>query len=137
MSTDEMRKLVKTHADCETNLDLEGVLGTLVENPVYEFHPARLRLEGKENIKQFYREHFDLFFPLIESYTLINECWDSHSVCMEYDICLKAPYNLKGVYRIMVILTRKESLLVGERFYVDIELARLMTGTSFDKFFKF
>lgn len=137
MSIDEMHKLVKKHSDCETNLDLEGVLGTLVDSPIYEFHPARLRLEGKENIKQFYHEHFDSFFPLIESHTLINECWDTHRVCMEYDLCLKAPYDLKRAYRIMVVLTRKASLLIGERFYVDIELARLMAGTSFDRFVKF
>jgi hypothetical protein len=136
MSIDEMHNLVKKHSDCETNLDLEGVLGTLIDNPVYEFHPARLKLEGKENIKQFYHEHFYSFFPLINSHTLINECWDSHSACMEYDLSLKAPHN-KKTYRIMVILTKKESLLVGERFYVDIELAQLMAGKSFDKFVKF
>lgn len=136
MSIVDMRDLVKKHSDCETNLDLEGVLATLIDNPVYEFHPARLRLEGKENVKQFYREHFDLFFPLIESYTSINECWDSQSACMEYDLSLKAPYDMR-TYRIMVVLMRKETLLVGERFYVDIELAQLMAGTSFDKFVKF
>ena len=88
MTINEMRKLVQKHADLETKLDLEGVLATLVENPIYEFYPDRLRLEGKENIREFYRDHFDSFFPLIKSHVMINECWDAHSACMEYDLYL-------------------------------------------------
>lgn len=137
MTVDDMRKLVQKHSDLETNLDLEGVLETLVENPIYEFHPARLRLEGKESIRQFYRDHFDSFFPLIKSHVLINECWDTHSACMEYDLYLKEPYDPNRAYRIMVVLSEENSLLKGERFYVDNELAQLMAGPSFNKFVKF
>ena len=137
MTVDEMHQLVQKHADLETKLDLEGVLSTLVENPVYEFHPARLRLEGKDNIRQFYRDHFDNFFPLILSHQPVNECWDSHSACLEYDLFLKPPHQPDRAYRIMVVLTEKNSLLVGERFYVENELAQLMAGPSFSKFVKF
>lgn len=137
MTVDEMRNIVKKHADLETQLDLDGVLATLVDNPIYEFHPDRLRLEGKENIRQFYQDHFNYFFPLIKSHTLINECWDANSACLEYDIYLKEPYDPNHAYRINVVLTEKNSLLIGERFYVENELARLMAGPSFDKFTKF
>lgn len=137
MTVDEMRKLVQKHSDLESNLDLEGVLETLVENPTYEFHPARLRLEGKENIRQFYRDHFDSFFPLIKSYVMVNQCWDTHSACMEYDLYLKEPHDPSRAYRIMVVLSEENSLLKGERFYVENELAELMAGSSFDKFLKF
>lgn len=137
MTVDDMRKLVQKHSDLETNLDLEGVLKTLVENPIYEFHPARLRLEGKENIRQFYRDHFDSFFPLIKSHVMINECWDTHSACMEYDLYLKEPHDPGRAYRIMVVLSEENSLLKGERFYVENELAQLMAGSSFNKFINF
>lgn len=137
MTVDDMRKLVQKHSELETNLDLEGVLETLVENPVYEFHPARLKLEGKENIRQFYREHFDSFFPLIKSHVMINECWDTHSACMEYDLYLKEPHDPSRAYRIIVVLSEENSLLKGERFYVENELAQLMAGSSFNKFIKF
>lgn len=137
MTIDNMRKLVQKHSELETNLDLEGVLETLIENPIYEFHPARLRLEGKENIRQFYRDHFDSFFPLIKSHVMINECWDTHSACMEYDLYLKEPHDPSRAYRIMVVLSENNSLLTGERFYVDNDLAQLMAGSSFNKFIKF
>jgi len=137
MTANEMRNLVQRHADLETKLDLNGVLATLVDNPIYEFHPARLRLEGKENIRQFYIDHFESFFPLIKSHVLINECWGTDSASLEYDLYLKAPYNSDRAYRVMVILTEKNSLLVGERFYVENELAQLIAGPSFNKFVKF
>jgi hypothetical protein len=116
MTAEKTRTLVQKHADLETKLDLEGVLATLIDNPIYEFHPARLRLEGKENIRQFYQDHFALFFPLIKSHVLINECWDAHSACLEYDLYLKEPYDSNRAYRIMVTLTEEDSLLIGERF---------------------
>jgi hypothetical protein len=137
MAVDSLRALVKKHADLETNLDLEGVLATLVQHPIYEFHPDRLRLEGKEKLRQFYQDHFDYFFPLIQSQVLINESWDAHSACLEYDLYLKEPQDPNRAYRIKVVLTEKDSLLIGERFYVETELAKLMAGPSFDKFVKF
>lgn len=84
ISVELMRQLVKNHADLETKLYLEGVMTTLIYNPIYEFHPASLRLTGKNLIRQFYRDHFETFFPLIKSHTLstlINECLDAHSAC--------------------------------------------------------
>jgi hypothetical protein len=137
MTVDKMRKLVQKHADLETKLDLEGVLATLVENPIYEFHPCRLRLQGKENVRQFYQDHFDTFFPLIKSHVSINECWDEHSACLEYDLYLKDTHDSTRAYRIMVVLTEINSLLIGERFYVEDELARLMAGPSINQFTKF
>lgn len=116
MTIDKMRELVKRHADLETKLDIEGVLATLIENPVYEFLPARLKLEGKENIRYFYQEHFDKFFPLIKSHVLINECWDAHSACMEYDLFLKEPYDSKQPYRIMVVIAEKTHCLSANDF---------------------
>lgn len=68
---------------------------------------------------------------------LINECWDVHSACLEYDLYLKAPYDSDRAYRIMTALTEENFLLTGERFYVEKELAQLMAGPSFGKFVKF
>lgn len=136
MTIEEMKKLVQKHAALESSHDVEGVLATLVEDPVYEIYPACLKLQGKENVRAFYREHFDSFFSLIASFQLINEWWNPESVCMEYDLFLKAPYSEKP-YRILVVLTAKNNLLLGERFYIDEELAQLMSGTAFSRWKKF
>src|SRR5437868_15162410 len=106
MTTAAMKQLVQKHADLESKQDLEGVLATLVENPVYQVYPAGLILEGKDNVSAFYREHFDSFFPLIASSTLINEVWEAESACMEYDLFLTKPYAEKP-YRILVVLMAK------------------------------
>ncbi|MDR3551355.1 MAG: nuclear transport factor 2 family protein [Candidatus Babeliales bacterium] len=136
MTIQEMKVLVQKHADSENKHDLEGTLATLVENPVYEIFPARLKLQGKENVRAFYREHFNSFFPLIVSFQLINEWWNPESACMEYDLFLKAPYD-QMPHRILVILTAKNNLLLGERFYISEELAQIMSGTAFSRWEKF
>lgn len=131
-----MKILVQKHMSLEEKRDLEGVLETLVEEPVYEIYPERLKLQGKKNVKLFYREHFDSFFPLIESSKLINEWWGSESAGFEYDLFLKAPYAEKA-WRIFVVLTAKNNLLLGERFYISKELAQIFSGTSFSLWEKF
>lgn len=136
MSEQRMRALVQKHIEMETNTDVEGTLETLVGHPVYEFYPMRLKLEGKENIRKFYREHFDTFFPKIKSHKLINEWWGPETVCMEYDLWLKEPAPDKA-HRILVVLTANGSLLNGERFYAEEELVRLMTGNTFSRLVKF
>lgn len=136
MTIVDMKQLVQRHASFEDKHDLEGTLATLVENPVYEIYPARLKLQGKKNVSAFYGEHFDSFFPLIASFQLINEWWAPESACMEYDLFLKTPYAQKP-YRILVILTAKNNLLLGERFYISEELAQIMSGTAFSRWEKF
>ena len=131
MTIEDMKALVAKHAELEDKHDLEGVLETLVEDPLYEIYPARLKLQGKENVRAFYQEHFDSFFPLIASFQLISEVWNPESACLEYDLFLKAPYEEKP-YRILVILTAKNNLLLGERFYISEELGQIMSGTAFN-----
>lgn len=131
MTIEDMKELVKNHGDFEERLDIDGVLATLVEDPVYEIYPARLKLQGKKDVKIFYREHFDTFFPLIESSKLINEWWGPESAAFEYDLFLKAPYT-GDPYRVLVVLTAKNNLLLGERFYISDELAQIFSGSAFD-----
>lgn len=50
MTIEDMKLLVQKHAQLEENHDLDGVLRTLVEDPTYEIYPARLKLQGKENV---------------------------------------------------------------------------------------
>ena len=137
MTVDDMRQLVQKHADLETQLDVEGVLDTLIDHPIYEFYPDRLRLEGKENIRQFYRDHFDAFFPLIKSHVPLSEYWEEERASFEYDLYLKPPYDPARAYRIKVVLSAEKFRLIGETFYVENELARLMAGPSLSKFVKF
>lgn len=136
MTIEELKKLVEKHALLENNHDIEGVLATLVDEPLYEIYPARLKLQGKEGVRAFYREHFDYFFPLITSFKLINEWWSPETACMEYDLFLKSPYDEKPM-RIVVVLTAQDNLLLGERFYISDELARLMCGMSLNRWEKF
>lgn len=131
MTITKMRELVKKHVDLEMKFDLDGVLSTFVDCPIHEFYPARLKLEGKKNLRKFYRNLFDYFLPKIKSHQLVNEWWKADVACLEYDVYLKEPLNPNINYRILVVLTAKDSLLLGERFYVEDNLIKLMAGDSY------
>ena len=137
MTEERMRVLVQKHIDMETNVDVEGTLATLVDHPVYEFYPLRLKLVGKENIRRFYREHFNTFFPKLQSNEQINAWYGTHTACLEYVLYFKPPLDPKRAYRIAIVLTEKDSLLLGERFFAEEELVRLMTGNMFNHLAKF
>jgi hypothetical protein len=124
MTAELMQQLVGAHSAAETRMDLDATMATLVD------HPARLRLEGYDDVATFYQEHFDSFFPLLDSHVPINECWGDASACLEFDVRLKPPNDV-APYRINVVLSRDGDRLIGERFYTSLELVKLMTGTAF------
>lgn len=62
MSIDEARQkmmleVVTRHARTEGAKDLDGVMATLVPDPVYILHNG-LRIEGYDNVREFYRRLF-------------------------------------------------------------------------------
>lgn len=135
LAIENMKKLVKQHTDAEMANNLNDVMATLVEDPLYEIYPARLKLEGKKNVSAFYSEHFQSFLPLVTKYELINEWWSPERACMEFDVVLEG--HGEKPHRILVVITAKNNLLLGERFYISEELAQIFSGSAFSLWQKF
>ena len=131
MTPEEMKRLVLRHVEREEHLDVEGTLATLVDHPVYEFYPIRLKLEGKENVRQFYEAHFAQFFPMIASHKAVSETWIPDRAFLEYDVKLQD--DPSKTYRILVVLNAADSRLLGEKFFGEDKLAKLMCGPAFDR----
>ena len=51
-----LTKLFFAHAAAEKAHDIDGILDTLCENPLYEIFPAGLRLQGKPAVRAFYEK---------------------------------------------------------------------------------
>jgi hypothetical protein len=54
LDVDAMRALIDRHATFEQAFDWEGALGTMVDDPYYEFYPFRLRVSGPEAITRMW-----------------------------------------------------------------------------------
>ena len=128
-SVERMHELGTKHAKLEADCDLDGTMATVVENPVYEFHPAGVRLEGREQVRRYYEHLLTLFVPSTRGVTLIEEWVSASSIAQEYEITVEAEGALEA-HRVIGILFAEGELLGGERIYSSERCARLMLGEA-------
>jgi hypothetical protein len=123
-----MLELGRLHADLEARCDITGTLATMVENPVYEFFPEGLRMEGADKVRRYYENLLNIFVPNTEA-SLIDEWVSERAVAQEYEIVVD-PKGAAEAHRVIGILYLAEGteLLGGERVYASEKCARLMLG---------
>lgn len=124
-----MHELGTKHAKLEADCDLDGTMATVVENPVYEFHPAGVRLEGREQVRRYYEHLLTHFVPSTRGVTLIEEWVSASSIAQEYEITVEVEGALEA-HRVIGILFAEGELLGGERIYSSERCARLMLGEA-------
>jgi len=122
-----MLALAARHVELETAGDLEGLMQTLVADPVYEFHPAGLCMRGGATVRRFYAQFFSHFVPLRESYHLLDEWESDTSVAQEYEIDLRVDGALER-HRVLGVLHAEGDRLGGERVWAGERFVRLLTG---------
>lgn len=55
LTLDQMEELLAIHEMAEFNLDIDGTMATLVENPIYEFPALNWYVEGREAVRETYK----------------------------------------------------------------------------------
>ena len=145
-SVARMAALGALHAGLEARGELEPLLATLAPDPVYEFHPIRLRMRGDALVRRFYEQFCARFLSLRESYALVAEWVTEQSVAQEYDIALRVDGGVER-FRVLGILYAEGDSKVarsepqaaksirsgGERVYASERFIRLMTGELFSE----
>ena len=131
-TVERMRALGSRHAELEARRELEGVMATLVEDPVYEFHPVGLRMSGRAKVRRYYEELFSAFIPITRSYRLISEWASEDSLAQEYEIEVEVEGGRER-HRVIGILLAEGVLLAGERVFASERCIRLMVGSLFDE----
>ena len=131
-SVEKMAALGARHAELEGRGELELLLETLVEDPVYEFYPAGLTMRGGDQVRRFYAQFCEKFLPMRHSYALVGEWVDEKAVVQEYEISLRVDGVVES-HRVLGILYAEGDRLGGERVYASERFVRLMTGELFDE----
>lgn len=131
-SAERMAELGTRHSDAEGIGDLETLFGTLVDDPVYEFHPVGLSMGGGDRVRRFYEQFKEHFLPMRAGYTMLGEWVSATSVAQEYDISLRVD-GVVETHRVLGILFADGDKLGGERVYASERFVRLMTGSVFDE----
>ena len=135
-TTDDMYELATRHARIETAGDLDGTMATLVDAPIYEFHPIGFTLTTTAPVRRYYEHLIGSFIPMTRGYELLEEWVNETSLAQEYSITLGTPEGDETHRVIGVLFVTAESmsgaqkLLAGERIYGSERCIRLMAGDA-------
>jgi len=132
-SHESLVAIAREHSAAEGVGDLETVLGTLEDDPVYELQPVGLEFRGMDAVRAYYDYFFSTFSTFVAGATLRGESVAADGVVEEYTIWTKAgPGNALERHEVVGILTFGDDRLSGERVYGSERLLRLMFGPVYD-----
>jgi hypothetical protein len=131
-SAENMRALGSRHAQLEAERDLDGVMATLVADPVYEFWPIGLRARGQDSIRRYYEHLLEVFIPTQRGYRLVEEWLSERSLAQEYAIEINGPDGPE-THQVIGILWAEGELMGGERVWGSEACLRAMIGPLFDE----
>jgi hypothetical protein len=127
-----MIELGHRHAQLEADKKLEPLMETMVDEPVYEFHPLGMKMRGGDRVKRYYTQFIAMFMQTIVGYELLGEWANEDAVVQEYDITLDVGDGPE-THRVIGILFAQGELLGGERVYASERICRMMLGDLFDE----
>lgn len=125
LTLEQMEALLAEHEMAEFNLDLDGTMATLVDNPVYELPALGWHIEGQEAVRETYRR-------LLVGSDKGNMWADKrvhavsgNSLCREAYVYIDTPKGrVTGQYFVTLIFEGDK--ILGERMYMDTTFAAAM-----------
>jgi hypothetical protein len=133
MTTADLLAVAQAHAQAEAEDDLDTVLATLEDDPVYELQPVGRVLKGLDLAKRYYDHFFTTFRPLVADYAMRGEWLNDDGLLQEYTIWTSTGEGgAVERHEVIGILTFGTTKLSGERVYGTERLLRLMFGPVYD-----
>ena len=132
LDAEEVRRLGHHHAEVETAGQLEETMATLVEDPIYDFFPAGLRLRGADAVRRYYRHLFDHFLPFVEGSEVIGEWVNEQALIQEYAVDIRHDGEMERHF-LVGILYVEGNRLGGERIWGSETALRRLLGPIYDE----
>ena len=127
MNAQEMAAITRLHAELEQRCDYDPLLETLVEEPIFEFHPPGGQLIGGDCLRRYYVRFLEEFMPLVEETILIGE-WATEQACVhEYQLRVRVNGAVEN-HQLMGSIYGSGKKIGGERLYGSAGLMDLMLG---------
>lgn len=127
MTTEEMRAITRLHAELEQAGEYDPLIETLVDEPIFEFHPPGGQLIGGQTLRDYYVAFLRDFMPLVEETILIGE-WAGPDACVhEYQLRLRIDGKLEN-HQLMGSIYGSGDRIGGERLYGSAGLMDRMLG---------
>ena len=124
-TVEQMYELGTRHARIEAERDLDALMRTLNEQPVYEFYPLGMKLRGGERVRRYYAQFMESFMESILGYELLHEWVNETSVIQEYDITVRGSQGPETHRTLGILIADGDrGVLAGERIYGSERLCR-------------
>jgi ketosteroid isomerase-like protein len=137
LSPEQLMALAQEHEAAEFTFDLDTTMATLIDHPIYLWFPHRLRVEGREAVREMYA----CLAPVIEQMQADIEnrvvhfmAFGEDQLAAEIDFEYKFADGTAKKVRIAAFLPFEDGRLVGETQYVDSDLAAELDVLFHDEF---
>ena len=137
-------KLFFAHAAAEKTLNVDGIMATLCEDPVYEIFPAGLRLQGKPAVREFYEKILPAFTVEVPpasgffgklSDSPVEILWiGEESIVSRDDFMLVGKDGTARDFRHLTVVSLSGDLLLGEMMFSTAACAEVMLEALGEEF---
>jgi len=132
LEASEVEALAETHAYHEDRGEFEPVLRTVVSDPIYQFPPLGVQLEGVDQILRYYQRVERNYSPLVEHARLDVLIASAAAAVIEYVLQLRLEDGLVDD-RLIVVLPVRGRLFEGERIFSSERVLRLLLGEMIEE----
>ena len=124
-SKDELLALSMQRFAAVSSGDLDATMAVLVDEPVFELHPAGLQLSGHADVLQYYKQFLASAGHAISG-DIIDTFVSDSAVCLELRMTHGADDDTPEYFRMIAVQPVENGRFTGERLYGDERLFRLM-----------
>lgn len=141
LSGDRMIELCMWHESFEFDGDIDGIMSTLIEVPLYELYPRGVRITGREAVRLFYERTVWIFRQLDprgrdeQTREVVSIAFGDTHLAAELSDVFELPDGTRRRLKSAAIVEFEGDRLVGERLYLDTILSALIEESLGEEFF--
>lgn len=148
MTPQAMVEFNADHAIRFMNGDFDGIMThSLIDDPVYEFYPSRIRVSGKEAVHRYHELNYDIMIAQVDPKRRVTPATESFTFSRTFGENTYAT-EISGMFKLgegepqrgyfNAIIDFQDGKMVGERVWMDQPLSDFfVSGLKADaEFFK-
>jgi hypothetical protein len=132
MNPEQMLEISERHVRVEARREIEPLMATLSDDPVYEFATLGRVLRGRERIRRYYLQFFDGYMSRVTAALRPGQWVDGERFVLESELTVRCDGGLER-HRVLSVFWSDGDRLGGERIYAGENVVRQMAGAMFDE----
>ncbi len=141
ISPEQMIEISMRHESFEFDGDIDGIMSTLIDAPVYELHPHSVRITGTEAVRLFYERTLWIFAQLdprkkeVQTREIGSIAFGENHLAAVFSDEFEFPDGTRKRIQSLAVVEFRGDLMVGERLYFDYDLVGIIDESLGEDFF--